>query len=173
MKKWCIALVAVLSVVVFCTKDNPTAVSASSDFKDSIVVDLFSYNVYNITHYKQYYGSASLTAKGQALYKPIESSILKSYDTNNLSTVLIPKYQPNRFEAWLDDSIPMITTDETDTNVLIKAYSFSMNYFLRPDSVGMDLNRCIKPVPMTYVYGYGFVIPDAIWGLGKLKIYYN
>ena len=174
MKKSYILCAVFFSSLTFCTNENPTEVSAAGGFRDSIVMDLFSYNVYNFNHFKQYYGSVTITEKGQSLLKPLDTvSTLKSFDTINFSTVIVPKYVPSRFEAWVYDSIPLIITEETDPEVLVKAYSFSMNYFFRLDSAAVNIDKCIKPVEMTYKYGYGFVIREQIWGTGKLKIYYE
>jgi hypothetical protein len=174
MKKSYIVIAVFISSLAFCTKDNsPTDISAKSDYSDSIVMDLYSYNVYVFTHYKQYYGEVEITEKGRSLLRPLDSSILRSYDTSNLSVVIVPKYKPNRFEAWVEDTIPLITVDPTDPNILVKSNSFSSQYFFRLDTAAVNLDKCIKPVAITYKYGYGFVLPDPIWGCGKLKIYYK
>jgi hypothetical protein len=174
MKRWYILIAVSCSYFAFCTNENPTEVSATSGFRDSIVMDLFSFNVYNFNHFKQYYGSVTITEKGQTLLQPLDTvSTLKSFDTLNFSTVIVPTYVPSRFEAWVYDSIPLVTTEESDPEVLVKAYSFSMNYFFRLDSAAVNIDKCIKPVEMTYKYGYGFVIREQIWGTGKLKIYYE
>jgi len=173
MKKLYILSAVFFSSLVFCAKENPTEISANGDFTDSIVMDLYSYNVYTFTHYKQYYGNVEITQKGQSLLKPLDSSFLKSYDTGSLSAVIVPKYQPNRYEAWMYDSIPLIRTEPEDTNVLVKSYSFSMQYFFRLDTPTVNFDKCIKSIDLTYMYGYGFVIRDPIWGTGKLKIYYK
>jgi hypothetical protein len=173
MKRLHIVPVAFLTVFVFCTKENPVEVTTASDYSDSIVMDLFSYNVYTFTHWKQYYGTVEITPKGHALLKPLDSSILRSYDSSTLSAVIMPKYQPNRYEAWMYDSIPLIRTDPEDTNVLVKSYAFSMQYFFRLDTPSVNYDKCIKPIDLTYMYGYGFVIRDPIWGTGKLKIFYK
>ncbi len=174
MKKRHIVIAVLFSFCTFCTKENPVDVSTIGDYRDSIVLDLYSYNVYTFTHYKQYYGNVEITEKGQSLLRPIDSSYLHSYDTSMYSAVIVPKYEPNRFEAWLYDSIPLISVAEEDNpEILVKAYSFSMHYFFCPDTLSKNFDKSIKPIELSYVYGYGFVIRDPIWGLGKLKIYYK
>ena len=173
MKKFCIVSAVFFSSLVFCTKENPTEISANGDYTDSIVMDLYSYNVYTFTHFKQYYGDVEITAKGQSLLKPLDPSCIKSYDSNTLSAVIVPKYQPNKFEGFIYNSTPLMTVDSTDTTVLVKALSFSRHYFFSLDTASVNFEKCIKPLDLTYMYGYGFVIRDPIWGTGTLKIYYK
>ena len=88
----------------------------------------------------------------------------------------MPNYKPHKFEAWVYDSIPLMRSDEADTNLLVKVYSMSMPYFLRLDTSLINPERCITPVEITYNYGYGCFIIDYLtrtWGIGKIKIYYK
>ena len=174
MKYLCILSAVIFSSLTFCANDSPTELSAIDDYSDSIVIDLFSYNVYNFQHNTIYYDSVIVTAKGQSLLKPLDS-VFKDYG-NNFNAVIVPKYKPSKFEAWIYDSIPLIRSEETDPDLLVKVYSMSMFYFLKVDTSSMNPEKCIKPVEINYLYDQGCFMIDKLintWGIGKVKIYYK
>lgn len=182
MKKSCILIAVLFSSFVFCTKDSSTQVSTNSGYTDSIIVDLFSYKYFAEQNYPAYYTSITIMPLGQPFLKTLDPMLVKPLgDSQHI--VIMPKYNPIKFEAWLYDSIPLLPTDSTDPNLLVKEYTFSSNYFWRKDtsSNSADLianlpNNCqmVMPVNLTYYNGYGFEITDMIyWGIGKIKIYYK
>jgi hypothetical protein len=170
MKKSYVLIAVFLSSLAFCTKDNPTEISAKSAYTDSITIDLLSYLIYSSRINTGYFDSVIITAKGQPFVRPLDS-IFKTCDKD---VAIVPKYTPTTFEAWVYDSMPFMQTwDTTDTNLLVNAYTMSSNYYYRLDTVPINPERGIKPIAIYYTYGYGFVLNYISWGIGKIKIYYK
>jgi hypothetical protein len=169
MKKIVFFIVIFLSSLVFCTKDNSLGVSTDGGYRDSIIVDLFSYDVYAAEIDKPYIDSIIITDKGKAFLKPRDPN----FKSKGKELVIVPKYKPSKFEAWLYDSVPLISFDLLDSTVLAKAYTMSSNYFYRIDTSQTSDDRCIKQIDLTYDYGDGFVLGFISWGIGVIKIYYK
>jgi hypothetical protein len=182
MKKFSIVIAVVLSAFAFCTKDSPTQVSTNGGYTDSIIVDLFTYNYFADKYFPAYFPSTIITPLGQPFFKPLDSMLLKPLGDLQ-QTVILTKYSPIKFEAWVYDSIPLVDADSTDPKLVIKQYSSSSNYFYRLDTSSTSADRIVNnanesrrviPVNLTYYYGFGFIITDKIyWGIGKIKIYYK
>jgi hypothetical protein len=180
MKKFYILSAVFFSSLVFCTNENPTEVPATSDYSDSIVVDLYSYFIWCLQHNYNYYGPVEITNKGQELLKAPLDPNLKKYNTGSFTyPIFAPKYPPSKFEAYAYDSLPLIETDSLDPELLVKSYSFSRYYMFRLDSANVsdsvqNPDKGIKRIDVSYLYGFGFYLPDYMkWGLGKIIIYYK
>ena len=180
MKKFYILSVVFFSALVFCTKENPTEVTTTSDYSDSIVVDLYSYFMWCLQNNPNYFGSIVVTNKGQSLLKASLDPNLKKYNSGPfIYPIFPPKYPPSKFEAFAYDSLPLIETDSLDPELLVKSYSNSRYYMFRLDSAQasdsvQNPEKGINRIAVSYLYGFGFYLPDYTkWGLGKLKIYYK
>lgn len=177
MKKFYFLIAVFFSLLAFCTKESPTAVS---EYSDSIVIDLYSYTMWCLHNNNNYYGTIVMTQKGNDLWKAPLDPNLEKYNSGPFTYPLIPsKYPPGKFEAFVYDSLPLIETDSTDPELLVKSYSNSRYYFFRLDSATasdsvQNPDKAIKPIAVSYLYGFGFYLPDYTkWGLGKIIIYYN
>jgi hypothetical protein len=133
-----------------------------------------------LQHNYNYYGTLSITTKGQNLLQAPLDPNLKAYNSGPFTyPIFAPKYPPSKFEAYAYDSLPLILTDSTDPEILVKSYSNSMHYMFRLDSANVsdsvqNIEKGIKQIGVFYIYGFGFYLPDYTkWGLGKLKIYYK
>jgi len=180
MKKSYILIAVFFSSLAFCTKQNTTEISAKSDYTDSITIDLFSYKIYSSKINTFYCDSLKITEKGQPFLRPLDSSIFKIFSDSNSYTILpaiVPKYMPTKFEAWVNDSMPLLQVDSTDTNVLTILYTLSStSASYRIDTSSANSDRCIRPIGLSYIYGYGFILDitaQELWGIGKIKIYYK
>jgi hypothetical protein len=179
MKKFYILSVVFFSSLVFCTKENPTEVTTTSDYSDSIVVDMYSYFIWCLKNNYNYYGPVVITPKGQSLLKAPLDSNLKKYNTGSFTyPIFTAKYPPSKFEAYAYDSLPLIETDSLDPELLVKSYSFSRYYMYRLDSAKaadsvQNPEKGIKRIDVFYLYGFGFYVDYTKYGLGKLKIYYK
>jgi hypothetical protein len=179
MKKFFIAIVVFCSAFLFCTKESPTA-TAGSEYTDSMVIDLYSYFMWCLQHNNTYYGTLAISPKGQALVQAPLNPNTKEYNSGPFTyPILVPKYAPSKFEAFAYDSLPLILTDSTDPEILVKSYSNSMHYMFRLDSAKasdtvQNVEKGIHQIDVIYLYGVGFYLPDYTkWGLGKIKIYYK
>jgi hypothetical protein len=175
-KSYILIVIAVFfSSLAFCTKQNTTEVSAKSDYSDSIIIDLFSYKIYSAKADTYFVHSIGITAKGQPFLKPLDSSIFTSVSMNyNTYSVIVPKYIPSKFEAWVYDSMTLLQVDSSDTNVLATLYEISsVTQSWRLDTSSTNSERCIQPLYINYSYGYGFILNQVPWGIGKIKIYYK
>jgi hypothetical protein len=177
MKKFFIAIVVFCSVFSFCTKESPTAVS---EYTDSMVIDLYSYFMWSLQHNYNYYGTLAISQKGKDLVLAPLDPNTKAYNSGPFTyPILVPKYPPSKFEAFVYDSLPLILTDSTDPEILVKSYSNSMHYMFRLDSAKaadtvQNVEKGIHQIDVVYLYGVGFYLPvDMKWGLGKIKIYYK
>jgi hypothetical protein len=171
-KSYILIVIAVFfSAFTFCTKQNTTEISAKSTYTDSITIDLFSYLIYGTKVDTSYFDSAIFTAKGLPFLKPLDSI----FKTCGKDAAIVPKYTPTAFEAWIYDSLPLTQVyDSTDTNLLVRVYTFSSNYYYCIDTSSINSYRCIQPITGSYYsYGYGFVLGWIPWGIGKIKIYYK
>ncbi len=181
MKKIYILVAVVFSCFVFCTKSNPTQTTVTSVYKDSIILDLFSYNVYVFDNNTTYNVSATLSPKGKGYLKSLDSLVHSYYDSANgysLVGVVAPKYEPTEFEAWVYDSMALTTSDSSDPNLLITVLSHSENNYYALDTSAINSDKSIQPLPIRYDYGYGFVLGGIVPGgvpngIGKIKIYYR
>ncbi len=177
MKKLLIVAIAVFSsCLVFCTKTNTTQVTTvTSEYTDSITLDLFSFCVLNARLNKHYVDSVKVTSKGLPFLKPIDTASYRVFSSDNeIVPAFVPKYEPTKFEAFVYDSLPMYQSDSTDTNLLATQYTGSSNYYWRLDTANaVDPTRAITRVSITYQYGYGFTINYTDFGIGKVKIYYK
>jgi hypothetical protein len=179
MKKFCIVSALFFSCLVFCTKENPTEISTTSDYSDSIVVDLYSYFIWCLQNNSAYYGPVEITTKGQELLKAPLDPNLKVYNSGSFTYPLFtPKYIPSKFEAYAYDSIPLIETDSLNPELLVKSYSFSRYYLFCLDTANVsdsvkNPDKAIKPIDVSYLYGFGFYVDYTKWGLGKIVIYYK
>ncbi|MGA2506829.1 MAG: hypothetical protein ABSF80_05060 [Chitinispirillaceae bacterium] len=170
MKKSYILIAVFFSSLAFCTKNNTTEISEKSNYSDSITIDMISYLIYSSKIDSSYFDSIINTAKGQPFLRPLDS-IFKPMGMN---TAIVPKYTPTAFEAWAYDSLPLMQVyDTTDTDLLFKVYTFSSNYYYRLDTTAINPGRGINPIPISYAYGYGFILGYMNWGIGKIKIYYK
>jgi|WetSurMetagenome_2_1015567.scaffolds.fasta_scaffold29317_2 hypothetical protein len=179
MKKFHILSAVFFSFLVFCTKENPTEVSTTSDYSDSITVDMYSYFIWCLQNNSGYYGPVVITPKGQDLLKTPLDPNLKKYNSGSFTyPIFTPKYPPSQFEAYAYDSLPLIDTDSLDPELLVKSYSFSRYYMFRLDSAKVsdsvqNPDKGIKRIEVSYLYGFGFYMDYTKWGLGKIKIYYK
>jgi hypothetical protein len=182
MKKLYILIAVAFSFLAFCTKDNPTEISAKGIYSDSIVIDLFSYRIYSTEVNTYYCDSLKITAKGQPFLKQLDSSIFKIFpDSSNyfIYAAIVPKYIPSKYEAWVYDSMAMQLqqVDSTDPNVVAILHTLSStSAYVYLDTSSINSARCIRPIGISYIYGYGFILGidnRELWGIGKIKIYYK
>jgi hypothetical protein len=191
MKKSCFLVAMVFSFFSFCTNDNSnnpttskrdTLIVKNTEYTDSIVVELYSFSIWCMQHNPNYFGPLTITPKAQNLLTAPLDANLKYYNTGAMVyPIFTPKYPPNKFEAFVYDSVPFIDCDSLNPGLLIKSFSNSRTYMYCLDTASVSesdsvssIEKCISRPDVFYIYGFGFHLDYfSKWGMGKIKIYYN